>query len=351
MLLSEFVDRLAQGTMPDKAASWDAVGLQIGDPASPVETVAVTHELTEEVTTRLEEEPVDLVVSYHPLIFQPVRRLVPGRSPEGRATRLLLAGVSVVVTHTDFDAMRGGTADALAEVIGLENISPFGPMETAGTIKVVTFVPENDVDPLVDSLSAAGAGRIGNYHGCSYRTDGFGSFFAGAGTRPTVGATGMTNLEPEIRVEMIAPRSKQDAVVAALVAAHPYEEPAFDVYDVRSNHGFVGRVGDFSGDWDALVDQVETGLRPQGVRLASLGTKVSRVAVVPGSGSSLIGAAVATGADVLLTGDMSHHNMVAATDRGLAVIDAGHAATEKPGMGRLRSLVAEIAPRHVYLER
>ncbi|MPZ52372.1 MAG: Nif3-like dinuclear metal center hexameric protein [Acidimicrobiia bacterium] len=350
MQLSEFLKRMARETVPDRAASWDAVGIQVGDLTAELTTVTAVHEVTEEITAKLEAHPVDLVVSYHPLLFRPVRRLVPGRSPGGRATRLLVSRVAVAVTHTDFDAMPGGTADALAEEIGLKDITVFGPMAGRDTVKMVTFVPEKDLDRVVTALAEAGAGVIGNYRGCSYRSTGEGSFFAGEGTTPVKGQVGQLNLETETRLEMIAPAQARSAVMAALVSAHPYEEPAFDVYEVESNHGFVGRVGAWQGDWQQLVSVVMERLGSEGVRVAPLDGEVSAVAVVPGSGSSLIAAARASGADALVTGDMSHHAMVEANDAGLAVIDAGHAPTEKPGMRRLRRLVADIGPEYVDIE-
>lgn len=160
MQLSEFLKMMARETVPDRAVGWHAVGLQVGDPTAELTTVTAVHEVTEEITRELEKHPVDLVMSYHPLLFRPVRRLVPGRSPGGRATGLLAARVAVAVTHTDFDAMAGGTADALAEEIGLEGITVFGPMVGHDNVKVVTFVPENDLDGVVAAMTAAGAGVI-----------------------------------------------------------------------------------------------------------------------------------------------------------------------------------------------
>lgn len=124
--VAEIAGSLAERTNREDAASWDPVGLQLGDPDSRVDTVAVCHEVTEEVVGRLEAQPVDLLVTYHPLLFAPTNRLTAGRTPEARAFRLIRAGVSLLVTHTDFDAMPGGTADALADTYRLHNRSGFG---------------------------------------------------------------------------------------------------------------------------------------------------------------------------------------------------------------------------------
>jgi len=341
--VASLLEELGRRTRPDRAAEWDPVGLQFGDPDKEVEKVAVCHEVGEATVERLLAERPDMVVSYHPLLFRPTNRLVAGRSPAGRAYRLISAGIALGVTHTDFDAAPGGTADSLAEALGLEDVVPFGPVAGAPQVKVVTFVPEQDVDSIVEAMSRAGAGRIGNYQWCSYRTEGFGSFLAAEGASPVVGEAGALNVEPEMRVEMIAPASRQDAVIAALVAAHPYEEPAFDVYEVRSNHGLIGRAGTFGGSLADLVEVVAEKLGRSGLRVAGdLSARAERVAVVPGSGSSFISAARSAGADVLVTGDVDHHRAVGARDGGLAIVDPGHAATEVPGMRSLVGLVESL---------
>ena len=143
---------------------------------------------------------------------------------------------------------------------------------------------------------------------------------------------------------MIAPARRTDAMLEALIAGHPYEEPAFDVYPVSSNHALGGRLGTFAGSWDDLVERAVDAFEPEGLRLGrdpAAGVP-RRVAVSPGAGESRIAAAVTAGCDVLVSGDISHHRMVEATDRGLSVIDVGHAASERPGMRRLVDLVAEI---------
>ena len=144
---------------------------------------------------------------------------------------------------------------------------------------------------------------------------------------------------------MVTPESRVDAVVAALAAAHPYEEPAFDVVPIRGNAGFVGRIGSLSApesleDFAALVGSELGGV----VRMSRGGTDPVRiVAVVPGSGSSLIGPA-SSSADAIVTGDVGHHSAREAADHGLSVVDPGHAATERPGVSALYAAVSALGP-------
>jgi hypothetical protein len=188
-------------------------------------------------------------------------------------------------------------------------------------------------------MAGAGAGQIGLYDRCSFRLAGTGTFRPRIGAAPAVGIVGDETRILEERIEMVVPDGLVDRVVAALVAAHPYEEPAYDVYDRRGDAGFVGRVGTWHGGFDALVDRVESlggATRVAGASTVSDPT----VAVVPGSGGSLLEEAAGAGAHVVVTGDVKHHQARAALDRGVAVIDPGHAATERPGTASLYAAVS-----------
>jgi dinuclear metal center YbgI/SA1388 family protein len=338
------LDALARRFPPDKAAGWDPVGLQFGDAAAPVRTVAVCHEVTQAVSALVEADPPDLVVAYHPLLFRPTTRLVEGIDAPGRAFRLIRAGVAVAVVHTAFDVARGGAADALAEAVGLEEPVAFGPVWGSESHKIVTFVPPGAVDDVAGAMGSAGAGVVGNYRHCSFRVAGEGAFFAGEGTTPTLGDPG-ANRETEVRLEMAVSADRLDAAVAALVAAHPYEEPAYDVYARRAEAGMVGRIGTVSPvSLERFAERVAEGLGGVVRRAGDPNGQVSRIAVVPGSGGEFLEQAAAAGADAVVTGDVSHHRARAALDRGMAIVDPGHAATERPGVERLYAAVGEIVP-------
>lgn len=333
-------DRLAPF---DKAGGWDPVGLQLGDPAAECASVAVCHEVTAPVVEAVIDAGADTLISYHPLLFRPTTQLVAGAGPAGRAYRLVRHGIALGVVHTAFDVAPGGVADALADALGLNDVEPFGPNWSADSVKIATFVSAEHVEAVADAMAAAGGGTIGAYSGCSYRVEGMGAFFAGPGTDPATGSGGTANREPETRIEMIAPASRRDAVVAALVAAHPYEEPAYDVFEVASNAGFIGRrgilpaatrLGDFA---TAIAERLESTPRVAGDRNREL----ERLAVIPGSGRSFIGAVGAV--DAVVTGDVGHHDARALLERGIAVVDPGHAATERPGVARLYAAVAQLA--------
>lgn len=322
-----------------KAAGWDPVGLQFGDPDAFAARVAVCHEVTPAVTDRLIADDVDLVIAYHPLLFRATTRLVAGSDPAGRAFRLIANGTALVTVHTAFDMAPGGTADSLATALGLLDTSGFSPAWGQATTKVVTFAPESSVDRIVSAMADAGAGRIGAYSSCSYRSEGLGTFYSGDSTNPAIGSLGELNREQETRVEMITASSRVNTVVAALVKAHPYEEPGYDLIETKSNAGFIGRVGRLSEPLTltVLADLVHDRLGGV-VRVAGDGP-ITTVAVIPGSGGPLLDG---LDADAVVTGDVSHHQARDAVARGIAVVDPGHAATERPGVKALYAAVAEM---------
>lgn len=313
----------------DKAAGWDPVGLQIGDPRAPAGAVAVCHEVTEAVVDAA--DGLGLLVTYHPLLFRPTTRLLAGDSPEGRALELAARGTAVAVAHTSFDVASGGTADALGEALGLDDLTGFAPLWGRDSMKVVTYVPAAAADAVADAMAGAGGGRVGNNQACSFRTE---------GTSREAGI----DFE-EIRVEMNVPATRVDAVAAALVRSHPSDDPAYDVVERKGDAGFVGRVGTPGGpltvgDLAARVVAALGGV----IRVAGDPDRpVHRVAVIPGSGGDFGAAAAAVGADVLVTGDVGHHRARATLVAGVAVIDPGHVPTERPGVRKLYAAVSEVA--------
>ena len=339
--ISDVLAEIGRAAPWSKAAAWDPVGLQIGDPGRDAMHVAVCHEVTEAVVAAIEAQPVDLLISYHPLLFQPTTRLVAGTSPAGRAYRLASAGVGLAVAHTNFDVADGGTADALAAALGLGDTAGFGPAGAAPSVKVVTFVPESHADRLAEAMANAGAGRIGNYAACSFRASGTGTFQPDSWAQPTSGEADKLNREPEVRLEMVAPKAAEAAVIAAIDDLHPYEEPAYDVFDRRGSEGMIGRVGRPPGGTTVRsFAQLVAAKLGGDVRLSWAGSELNLVAVVPGSGASFIEEAISSGAKALVTGDVSHHEARRAIDRGLSIIDPGHARTERPGVAALLDLIS-----------
>jgi dinuclear metal center YbgI/SA1388 family protein len=324
---------------PHHAAGWDNVGLQVGDPDWPVERVLVSLDVTGAVVEEAAAGPPTLVLAHHPLLFRPLTRLAPDTASGRTALAAARHGVAVAAAHTNLDVASdgAGTSDPVARALGLRGATSLvTDVHEGRRLKLVTFVPHDDVDVVVDALAAAGAGRIGDYDRCHFRLDGTGSFRPGAGTDPHVGQVGAVHHEPETRVEMELPRPAVGAVVRALRVAHPYEEVAYDLYPVADADGHgLGVVGDLPSPMPlrALAARLRDGLPAPGLRYAGQPDRiVRRVAAVGGAGDGHIGTALGAGADVYVTGDLRHHVTLDALEQGLALVDAGHHAVEVAAM-------------------
>jgi dinuclear metal center YbgI/SA1388 family protein len=318
------LERLAPAAL---AQPWDNSGLLVGDPAAEVRRVLAALELTDAVLAEAVAGGYNTVLTHHPLLFDPVRSLVESRPREKLLRRLVEKGMSLVTCHTNLDAAPGGLAEIAGEALGLREMAP---MESApdGWYKLVGFVPPEAVEKVAAAVFAAGAGVIGDYQDCAFSAEGTGWFTAQPGSHPAVGEVSRPERTPELRWETVVPRGRVAAVVRAFVEAHPYEEPAFDIYpveDVLPRVG-LGRVGTLPQP--AMVRE----LAERAVELFEVGAarwsgdgarRVERVAVLPGSGHGMLEAAAGQ-CEALITGDLSYHGADEAAERGVSVIDVPH---------------------------
>jgi dinuclear metal center YbgI/SA1388 family protein len=276
-----------------------------------------------------------LVLAHHPLLFRPLASLTPATASGRTALHAATERVAVVAAHTNLDVARdgAGTSDPVAEVLGLTGRRPLTTeLRDGERLKLVTFVPATHVDPVLDALAEVGAGTIGDYERCAFRVEGQGTFRPGAGTHPFSGEVGEVALEDEVRLELEVPRRRIGDVVRALLATHPYEEVAYDLVPLLTGatvgFGVVGELPE-PQPLSAVAEALRDGLPAPHLRFAGGPERqVRTVATVGGAGDGLIGAALGAGADVYVTGDLRHHVTLDALEQGLALIDAGHHATE-----------------------
>ncbi|HEX3828915.1 MAG TPA: Nif3-like dinuclear metal center hexameric protein [Sporichthyaceae bacterium] len=346
--LGAVVEVLQRRYDPALAAAWDAIGLVCGDSDAVVRRVLFAIDPVAAVVDEALEWGADLLVTHHPLFLRPVHGVAAG-TPKGRVVhRLITGGCALLVAHTNADAALGGVSDALAAALGLPPGRPLDPNPGPELDKLVAFVPEAAAQSVIDALAAAGAGGIGDYDRCAFTSPGTGTFRPLTGANPTIGSVGTVETVAETRVEMVLPRAARAAVVAALRIAHPYEEPAFDVFEMAGLPGRcgIGRICDLerAESLADFVDRVARGLpaTPSGIRVAGEpGRRIRRVAVCGGAGDSLLGAAAAAGADVFLTADLRHHPASEATQRGgCALVDVAHWASEWPWLGAAAGALA-----------
>jgi len=333
MTVGEVCRVLDAWAAPGYAYDWDRQGLAVGSASWAADRVLVALTLTEQAVQRALDERAGLVILHHPPNWEPLRELCMDVAATRRCVRLAAAGIACYAAHTSLDITVGGVNDVLAERLGLVDCRPLIAGPHAEMVKLVTFVPEADLAAVRAAVMSAGAGGIGAYTECSFSVAGTGTFVPGGETNPFVGEKGRLNEVPERRFETIFPKALTERVVAALCAAHPYEEPAYDLAPLLNKDASIG-LG-VSGQIEpeqplsAFVRAVAEALEVDSPRYAGdPGRMIRRVGVIGGGGASLM-KEIPAGLDVLVTGDVGYHDALTALDRGLCVIDATHDGTEK----------------------
>jgi dinuclear metal center YbgI/SA1388 family protein len=357
LTVAAIVEELERFAPPSLAGDWDNVGLLLGERSNSVERVMTCLTLTPECAAEAVAERVQLVITHHPILFRPIKRLTDA-TPEGRMLLTLVrAGVAVYSPHTAFDNTRDGINEMLAQMLSLSDCVPLRRQPGPKSCKLVVFVPDADLQRLSDGLFAAGAGHIGQYRECSFRLAGTGTFFGSDATNPAVGQKGRREEVSEWRLEVICPEQKLDGVVAALRRNHSYEEPAFDIYPLQPQGSALGdgRIGALKEEISLgeLARRVKDALRVGLVQVVGdLQQVVKRVAIVCGAGGELFSEAVRARADVFLTGEVRFHDYLAAQAQNVALILPGHYATERPGVERLaESLQTQWPELRVWASR
>lgn len=338
--VGEVIAALDAAYPPASAAEWDAVGLVCGDPADPVRSVLFAVDPVPETVEEAVAEH-QLLVCHHPLLLRGVHS-VGADTPKGALVhRLVRAGTALYTAHTNADAADPGVSDALAAAIGLTVTGPLVPEAEPALDKIITFIPVGPaITEVHEALSAAGAGQIGDYSHCSFATAGTGQFKPLPGAHPTIGTVGSLERVAETKLEMVLPRGRRTAVVAALRASHPYEEPAFDLLELAelpSTRG-LGRIGTLPAPEPlaAFTERVAGALPATawGVRAAGDPQRpIQRVAVCGGAGDSALDAAVAAGVDAYVTADLRHHpasEHLLRDPHAPALVDVAHWASEWP---------------------
>jgi dinuclear metal center YbgI/SA1388 family protein len=340
MKVRDVADMIEEIAPRNWAAEWDNVGLLVGDAAAEVRNVLLCVDVTTDVLTEAKERGAELIVAHHPILFKPAAAVTADATPI--VHRALREGISVYAAHTNFDAAPGGTNDVIASAMGLPRSQPLQVARRSGASKIIVFTPESDLPAVRSAAWQAGAGRIGgNYDHCSFAVEGEGTFRPLEGSDPTVGEWGNDERVREHRLELIVPSADLPAVLAAVRAAHSYEEPAIDVLSLTDVPAGVGdgRVGTYdepvlAGD---IVQAVKSSFGIGTVRCAGPGLdrEVTRAACCAGAGRSFLSAAAARGVELFVTGEVGHHDAVDAPP-GMTIVCLGHGASERPAMAKLR---------------
>lgn len=335
--LIKIMDDLAP---PGLAEEWDNIGLQVGDLTQTVHRILISLDVDERVIDEAISQKADIIISHHPMFFHPTKNLLY-HHPLGKKVRKIIKNdISVFSAHTNLDIVPGGINDFLAELLDLADVEVLAQTKEDKLLKLVVFVPKDYLDQVRNSISEAGAGYIGQYSHCTFAVPGEGTFLPLEGTTPFIGEQGKIEKTAEYRLETMVPPNLLKSVLQAMMKSHPYEEVAYDIYPTALEgikYG-LGRVGSLPRpvSLEQLARMVKATLGIDGLRVVGDADQViSRVAVCGGGGMSLFNAAKNKGVECFITGDLKFHEGQDALAQGIAVIDAGHYATEALFMPRL----------------
>lgn len=332
-VLREIIDALGERFPWELAVEDDNCGLQVGSLDSVVSKALCAVDTTSPVIERSVASGCDLLVTHHPLVAGPISRLDTGGPPGSLVKSVIENSMSVIACHTNADSSPGGLADIFAEHLGLAGVEPIQPASWVPLVKVIVFVPPEAAEDVSAAMADAGAGVIGKYRHCGFRTAGTGTFIPGEDAEPYSGEAGRLNLAEEVRLEMIVPPFLLKRVIKAMLGRHPYEEVAYDVYRTENPVPWgLGRIGMLEEErtlGDIKAELAGWCSSPDPRLVGDPSTHVRRVAVVPGAANSFVEPSRRLGAELLVAGEINYHMSLEAAEAGFALVCLGHRASER----------------------
>lgn len=353
MRLADVIDRVHAWYPPEQAEDWDAVGLVCGDPEADVRRVLLAVDPVQAVADEAVAAGADLVITHHPLYLRGTST-VAADTPKGRVVHTLLTnGCALLAAHTNADSPTGGVSESMAFALGVTDARPLQADAQPARDKLVVFVPVDDAQKVRDAITGAGAGSLGDYDSCTFTSLGEGRFRPLPGADPTIGSIGDLEVVDEVRIEALVDRRLRRTVLGAMLAAHPYEEPAYDVVPLASlddparGSGRIGRLAqpctlaEFAAQVAQALPETAHGVRVAGDPESAVET----VALCGGSGDFLLDVARSAGADVYVTSDLRHHPASELREHPAspALVDVAHWAAEWTWLPVLRDrLLTEL---------
>jgi dinuclear metal center YbgI/SA1388 family protein len=333
--------------------SYDNAGLIAGDEYRDCTGILVSLDATAEIIDEAKRRNCNLVVSHHPIIFSGLKKI----SEKNYVGRAMIAAIkndiALYAIHTNLDNISAGVNGRIAGLLGLQHVSVLASRERM-LKKLFTFVPVGSTDKVRQAIFEAGGGHIGSYSECSFNAEGFGTFRGDETTDPYAGKPGELHREKEMKVEVIFPAWLERRIISNLVAAHPYEEVAYDIVSLDNGSSAIGSglVGDLAEPIDELLflKKVKETFKLEVIKhTALLNRPVKKVAVCGGAGSFLISKALAAGADIFITADIKYHEFFDANGRML-IADIGHYESEQFTINLLQEFLEEKFPTFAVLK-
>lgn len=332
MKCKEIITFLDDWAPPGIAWEKDNVGLQVGSPEAEIQKILLCLELTPEILVEAQKRKCNLIITHHPFLFHSIKRVNLASDETARLLATLIKNdISVLSYHTNLDYTSEGVSFQLAKALNLKNVRTLAPAEGMQS-KLVVYVPATAVDEVAKALYAAGAGKIGEYSGCSFRVNGEGTFIPSDKANPAVGKPLQSETVSEIRLETVIANWNVKKAIQALHEVHPYEEPAYDIFALRNkslDFG-AGTLGELPRPMESskFLTYVKRSLKLKNFRFnRGKQTVIKTVALCGGSGSEYLNASLAQRADAFITADIRYHSFHDALGK-MWMIDAGHYETE-----------------------
>ena len=317
------------------AFDFDNVGLLVGSQSAEVTKIITALDPSPALVDQAVATGAELVITHHPILWGGTKSITDGNDDTAFALALAKRGISHIAAHTNWDSAPGGINDTLAGLLGLQNLTSFGSAASVPYSKIIVFCQQEQEDILLDVMAEHGAGNIGNYRRCGFKAQGVGTFEPLPGSNPYTGRIGKSDEIEETKIEMISPTHNVSEVISAMIERHNYEQPAFDVIPLAPlEEQPSGRIGALPAPitFQQFLSQTDAALGTRSMAWGDPQRMVEKVAVVGGSADGEWKNALGAGADVFVTGEVKHHISIEATNAGLAIVAAGHFATENPGM-------------------
>lgn len=312
--------------------SYDNSGLIVGNATDEVTGVLICLDCIEEIIDEAITTNCNMVIAHHPIIFSGLKQLNGKNYIERTVIKAIKNNIAIYAVHTNLDNVKNGVSYKIAQKIGVKNCQILQPKKSLLS-KIVVYCPVNKADDVRAVMFDAGAGSIGNYSDCSFNTEGIGTFKGEENAKPAVGEVGKAHQEKEARIETIVPSYLANKVVASMKAVHPYEEVAYDIFELQNKYENVGSgvVGELENEEEEnlFLKRLKNDLKTDCIRYTDLlGKRIKKVAICGGSGSFLLADAIAAGADVFITGDFKYHQFFDAENK-IIIADVGHYESEQ----------------------
>lgn len=347
LLLNDILKTFEQEIPLSLQEPWDKSGLQVGSKRQKISNVLFAYDACHEVLRYATKNRIDLIVTHHPLSLSDIKNLSLD-SYEGEIFRLAIKNdIAIYTAHTNHDSSSHSLNRHYAKKLELQNSQPLRPIQDKPFVKLVVYVPTDHTEKVMEAVFTAGGGTVGHYSCCSFRTKGLGTFKGDNFTNPFLGTQGVLEEANENRVEFLVVRARLQKVIQAMLAAHPYEEVAYDIFALENSPsktglGIYGKLSQ-PKNLQSLLPIVKKLFNASKIRLIGKYTKVIHsIGLCTGSGTSLLESAVANGVDLFITGDVKYHNAISALRENIVLLDVGHFHSEISSVTLLKELFKKL---------